>query len=117
MQGFLRVSGHFDAGDTVALNYGFEPRWVPLENRDIAYKTLYKAMYGPLVLGYEADAPLELAGKEFSIVADGPDAFRIEGTEFRLTPLYHLLDPAVSSGANYHRMVTVKMDTATVCLE
>ena len=117
VQGFLRVSGHFDAGDTVALNYGFEPRWVPLENRDIADKTLYKAMYGPLVLGYEADAPLELAGKEFPIVADGPDAFRIEGTEFRLTPLYHLLDPAVSSGANYHRMVTVKMDTATVCLE
>ncbi len=31
--GILRVSGHFDAGDTVALNYGFEPRWVPLENR------------------------------------------------------------------------------------
>ena len=78
VQGFLRVSGHFDAGDTVALNYGFEPRWVPLENRDIADKTLYKAMYGPLVLGYEADAPLELAGKEFPIVADGPDAFGLK---------------------------------------
>ncbi|HIW19130.1 MAG TPA: hypothetical protein IAA49_01155, partial [Candidatus Alistipes pullicola] len=98
----------------------------------------YKAMYGPLVLGYEAEAPLGFMGEveivpaadgrscavrgakecrpvaagkssKNSFTRDGMTFEVVEGTEHRFTPLYHLLDPAVSIGANYHRMVTVNM--------
>ncbi|HJB84507.1 MAG TPA: glycoside hydrolase family 127 protein [Candidatus Alistipes merdigallinarum] len=135
--GFVTATGRFAAGDTLTLTYGFDARWVRLENKDITDSTRYKAMYGPLVLGYEAETPLEFMGeveivpasdgrscavrgaKECRPVAagkSGKNSFKrdgatfeiVEGTEHRFTPLYHLLDPAVSSGANYHRMVTVK---------
>ncbi|MDD3108554.1 MAG: glycoside hydrolase family 127 protein [Alistipes sp.] len=107
MQGFLTVCQSFQAGDTLTFRYAFEPTWVPLENQDIKDKTLYKAMYGPLVLGYEADAPLELAAQEPIIVHDG--TFRIESCNQNLQPLYHHMDSTVSSAAGYHRMVSVKI--------
>lgn len=136
--GFVTATGRFAAGDTLTLTYGFDARWVRLENKDVTDSSRYKAMYGPLVLGYEAEAPLGFMGeveivpvadgrscavrgaKECSPVAagkSGKNSFTrdgmtfeiVEGTEHRFTPLYHLLDPAVSIGANYHRMVTVNM--------
>lgn len=61
--GFAEVAGPFSAGDRIELEYGFAARWVPLENRDITDRTLYKAMYGPLVLAYEGEAPLHLDGE------------------------------------------------------
>lgn len=107
VQGFMEVDGSFKAGDKIVLKYSFDARWVPFENRDVTDKTLYKAMYGPLVLGYQADLPMEL-NTQAPIVKQG-DLFRVEGSDQVLAPLYHLLDPVVSSGASYHRMVAVKI--------
>ena len=136
--GFVMATGRFAAGDTLTLTYAFEARWVRLENKDITDTSRYKAMYGPLVLGYEAETPFEFMGEveivpaadgrscavrgakecrpvvagkggKNSFTRDGATFEIVEGTEHSFTPLYHLLDPAVSSGANYHRMVTVNM--------
>ena len=107
--GFAEVAGPFSAGDRIELEYGFAARWVPLENRDIADRTLYKAMYGPLVLAYEGEAPLHLDG-ETPILADGDGTFRIEGTPYELSPVYHLMSPKVCLAENYRRGITVRID-------
>ena len=107
--GFAEVAGPFSAGDRIELEYGFAARWVPLENRDITDRTLYKAMYGPLVLAYEGEAPLHLDG-EAPILADGDDTFRIEGTPYELSPVYHLMSPKVCLAENYRPGITVRID-------
>ena len=107
--GFAEVAGPFSAGDRIELEYGFAARWVPLENRDIADRTLYKAMYGPLVLAYEGEAPLHLDG-ETPILADGDGTFRIEGTPYELSPVYHLMSPKVCLAENYRRGITVRIE-------
>ena len=107
--GFAEVAGPFSAGDRIELEYGFAARWVPLENRDITDRTLYKAMYGPLVLAYEGEAPLHLDG-ETPILADGDGTFRIEGTPYELSPVYHLMSPKVCLAENYRPGITVRID-------
>lgn len=106
--GFVELQRTYRKGDRIVLEYAFDTRWEPLGNADIADKTLYKAMYGPLVLGYDAPAPIELHGRTAIVPKDGY-TFQIEGTPYRLRPLYHLMDPQVSSGTDYRKGVVARI--------
>ena len=106
--GFMTVTRRFEPGDRIVLTYRFDAEWVDPDNRDIGDPVVRKAVYGPLVLG----AP---NGRPVGTVADAPlrktsdgCRFVIEGTQDTLTPLYHLLDPGVSSSAGFSREVLVR---------
>ena len=106
--GFMTLTRRFAPGDRIVLTYRFDAAWTGPDNRDIGDSAVRKAVYGPLVLGApngrpigtNADAPLRKT-------SDGC-CFVIEGTQDTLTPLYHLLDPGVSSAAGFRREVLVR---------
>jgi hypothetical protein len=60
-------------------------------------------MFGPLVLGYKGDHPIRIKTGA-SILPTGENEFTVEGTDFKLTPLYHLLDKNVNEKI-YRRQV------------
>ena len=106
--GFMAVTRRFEPGDRIVLDYSFDAEWVGPDNRDIGDSAVQKAVYGPLVLG----AP---AGKTIGTDTDAPlrktedgCRFVIEGTQDTLAPLYHLLDPNVSSATGFRREVLVR---------
>ena len=106
MQGSTTITRHFKQGDRIVMRYTPKLRWVAFENRDVTDKSLYKAMWGPLVLGYQASAPIEVNLAAKLTYDNGRIGIENQSTE--LSPLYHLMDSTVSSGAGYHRMVAVK---------
>ena len=55
------------------------------------------------------EAPLHLDG-ETPILADGDGTFRIEGTPYELSPVYHLMSPKVCLAENYRPGITVRID-------
>ena len=108
-KGFMTVTRRFVPGDRIVLDYSFDAGWLGPENKDMEGSAVRKAMYGPLVLGAPNGRSLT-AGTEAPLqkTEDGY-RFVIEGTQDTLTPLYHLLDPNVSSATRYSREVLVRM--------
>lgn len=105
---FLIVKSKFNSGDQIVMEYAFKSGWVTTQSKDIKDKNLRKAMNGPLVLGFKSDKPVQIrSGARF--VPDGENAFTFEGTDFKITPLYHLLDPNISDQKKYQREVLIKI--------
>lgn len=105
---FLMVKSKFNAGDQIIMEYAFDILWVTPHSKDIKDTNLKKAMFGPLVLGYKGDEPV-LIKAGATILRTGENEFTVEGTDFKLIPLYHLLDPQVSDQTGYKREVLFKM--------
>lgn len=104
--GFLNVSRLWQAGDVVELSFDQSVAAKPPVNRvngadQREYRTFH---YGPLMLGYTgATAVTVKSDARFS--RQGERDFLVEGTSLVLQPIYHLLDPAVSSASGYRRQV------------
>lgn len=106
--GFANITRVFSPGDKIELHYSFNPSWEHLQNKDITDTSLRKAMYGPLVLGTEADGTFSAKGLPVIERINGAYEFTAEGTSDTLRPLHHLMDPAVSLKNKYRRSVVAK---------
>lgn len=101
---FLELKSKFKKGDQVVMEYTLEKHWLAPHTADLQNSNLRKAMFGPLVLGYQGDKPA-ITKNGAAIIQTGDNEFMIEGTDIKLTPLYHLLDPQVSDKTNYRSEV------------
>lgn len=108
LNNFLEVKSKFNAGDRIDMEYALDIHWIETQSKDIKNPNLKKAMFGPLILGYQSDKPA-LVKAEATILRTGENEFTVEGTDFKLMPLYHLLDPLVSDKMGYKREVLFNM--------
>jgi len=104
VKSFLELKSKFNEGDQIVMEYALDNRWVAPHSLDLQNSTLKKAMFGPLVLGYQSDKPA-IFKSGVVILRTRESEFMIEGTDFKLTPLYHLLDPQVSDKTKYKSKV------------
>ena len=106
---FLTIKSKFKPGDRIIMDYLFDMKWVATNSKEITASHLKKALYGPLILGYSGETPAKIKTGS-RILQAGEKEFYIEGTDYRLVPLYHLLDPVVSDHTGYQREVLFRMD-------
>lgn len=55
--------------------------------------------YGPLLLGYEGGSDITIP-ENAEIVKDSANVFLLKGTDYLLSPVYHLMDVRVCQGGN-----------------
>ena len=91
------------------MDYLLDMQWVTANSKDVKASNLKKAMCGPLILGYSGDTPAKVKAGS-GILPAGEKEFCIDGTDYRIVPLYHLLDPVVSDQTGYQREVLFKID-------
>lgn len=104
--GLAKVKAKFRSGDKISVDFTLQPRYVSTLNKENTSASDFKVAYGPLVLACPigVDANVRYGEK---LVKTGNCEFRGEKSGTVLTPIYHLLDPAVSLGAKtpYKRRV------------
>ena len=107
---FIRIKSNFSIGDQIIMDYAFNLSWVIPEGMEMRKTDFQKVMYGPLVLAGFGNETI-LIKKGATIGQTNENEFTVEGTNLKLTPLYHLLDPQVSDQKGYNREVLFNMQT------
>ncbi len=101
--GFLVVSRAWKSGDTVEL--AFTQRVTAKPPVSAANGARYHTFrYGPLVLAADGPGIVKL-GANARFVRHGEREFTAGDGDVVLSPLYHLLDPAVATGTGWRRQV------------
>ena len=95
-KGFVSMKRHFHTGDEVKLTYklqsGFKP-CINNKNTDTSWK---RAFWGPLMLcnKEKTQQPLNYQAKIIQLDAQ---TFQVEGSNIKLTPIYHMMDRSIWS--------------------
>lgn len=96
-------------GDVIRLSFSMEPREASTINRENTQKGDFRVMYGPLVLaGTVGDSAGVVRGETF--IRQGGTTFKGRQSGTLLSPLYHLMSPAVLLNARppYARRVVFR---------
>jgi len=102
--GFVVVNAKIGKGTQLEYTFDMQPRLVPMANILHARPGYYNITYGPLLLGYAGASETTLKGQP-EIERISEKVWKVKGTEVRLTPVFHLLDPAVKKDSIYRKQV------------
>ena len=111
-KGFVVLKHNWKANDIINFSFDEKIRMEGTINKENCSDQQKKVFYGPLLLGYSGKETIALGDiskiKKTSdklikigntnIVMQSPIVFKIEGTDYKLTPLYHLMNPEVKKG-------------------
>jgi len=111
-KGFVVLKHNWEAKDIIDFSFDEKIRMEGTINKENCSDLQSKVFYGPLLLGYSGKETIELkdiskikktSDKSIKIgntnmVMLNPIVFNIEGTDCKLTPLYHLMSPEVTRG-------------------
>jgi len=115
-KGFAVLSHAWKTGDVIDVSFDETLRFEGTINKDNTSEKQKRLFYGPLLLGYqgeqsialkESDLPkIKLTNDKSYKVANlkfqRPLVFKIEGTDYKLSPLYHAMAPDVKE-ETYHK--------------
>ncbi|MDP4268559.1 MAG: glycoside hydrolase family 127 protein [Bacteroidota bacterium] len=105
---FVIVSAKCKAGDKIEYSFTMKSGVETVANVTHTPTGKSRLFYGPLLLGYEGDAEIEVP-RSAKVVRMDNGGFQIEGTGIQLTPVYHLMDAKVCSGA-YKKQLLFSQD-------
>lgn len=92
--GFITLCADFRPDDTIELSFKQKLVAVPMLHVQHADFPRQRFYYGPLMLGAKTDEPVSLSGTE-QLKPIGDLQFKVSGRNVVLSPIYHLLNPAV----------------------
>lgn len=111
-EGFVTLKHNWKEKDIIDFSFDEKIRMESTINKENCSTLQRKVFYGPLLLGYAGKETILLADiSKIKITSDkstkmgntnmvmqSPIVFVIEGTDYKLTPLYHLMSPEVKKG-------------------
>jgi DUF1680 family protein len=111
-KGFIVLKHAWKESDVIDFSFDQKIRLEPVINKDNCSPLQRKLFYGPLLLGYSGNKSIAVDDVSririapdktvkignANMVMQSPVVFEIAGTDFKLTPLYHLMSPEVEKG-------------------
>ena len=101
---YLIIKGDFKAGEKYELAFNQKLGKVKPHGNN-TNDNLFKIQYGPLVLGVEGQVEDIKLPSEFQIRKTSSTEFNIEGSDFTLRPVNHLMNEKVNPGNKYQTQV------------
>ncbi len=102
--GFIRVVREFKVGDRIEYAFTFKSGVEGVANLAHTKPGTVRMFYGPLLLGHDSETEISVP-KGIIIDKVGRDNFRIQGTDIKLSPVYHLMDSTVCQGSGYRKQI------------
>lgn len=102
--GFMIINTTLKKGIVIELIFDQNPEVNSKSTKALSNSGFYSVTYGPLQLGYEGEKEITLH-PDTGIVREDTRVWRIDNTDFKLTPVYHLMDPRVEKGSGYKKLV------------
>ncbi len=102
--GFVVVNAKLGKGTQLEYTFDMQPRLMPMANVLHARPGYYNVTYGPLLLGYSGTSETTFKGQP-EIARISEKVWQVKGTAVRLTPVFHLLDPAVKKDSVYKKQI------------
>jgi hypothetical protein len=112
-KGFIVLKHAWKEGDVIDFGFDEKVRMESVINKENCSVRQRKLFYGPLLLGYSGKESIAI--DDVSTIRKTPDktvhlesvnttmqspvVFGLEGADFKLSPLYHLMSPEVEKGA------------------
>lgn len=103
--GFISIKARLKSGDRISYSFDMLPEIQDTEHCGRGY---YKFAYGPLLLGYDGTSEVSFE-KLPAIVRKGEKFWATEDKSIPLTPVFHLLDPAVKKNRGYSKQILFKI--------
>ena len=100
--GFATPEKKLMGGDVLTMDFSMQPVMMDPVNRYNTQEGKFRICYGPLVLG--CDREVEIS-RDDEIVKQDDMTFTVSGKDITLGPIYHLMDPQVKVGPDYHRQI------------
>ncbi len=111
-KGFIVLKHNWEAKDIIDFSFDEKIRMEGTINKENCSDLQRRVFYGPLLLGYSGNesivvedvSKIKLTSDKSikigntNVVMQSPVVFNIEGTDYKLTPLYHLMSPEVVKG-------------------
>jgi hypothetical protein len=104
VDGFVVVKANLGKGVRIDYTFDMQPRFTPMANTLHARPGYYNISYGPLLLGYAGNKETTL-NSQSALERLSEKIWGIKGTNTQLTPIFHLLDPAVKKDSIYTKQV------------
>lgn len=115
-KGFAVLSHAWKTGDVINVSFDETLRFEGTINKDNTSEKQKRLFYGPLLLGYQGEQSIALKESDLpkikltndksykvaNIKIQRPVVFKIEGTDYKLSPLYHAMAPEVKE-ETYHK--------------
>ena len=108
--GFISFEIKLVKGDILLLSFDQIYNRNLMVNQMYSKPDFYTFNYGPLVLGYEIGSNPEISfGKVPELTRKSDSLWLVQGTDIRLSPVYHLMNPQVSKDSNYSKQILFKI--------
>ena len=103
---FVVISVNVQSGDVIDYSFAMKSGIEGLANRLHTKAGDVRLFYGPLLLGYQGDTEITIP-KNVTVVKDSSNGFQLKGTDYVLSPVYHLMDAKVCQG-EYRKQILFK---------
>lgn len=115
-RGFAVLRHAWKTGDVIDISFDETLRFEETINKENTSEKQKRLFYGPLLLGYQGEESIALPESDLpkikltndksykvaNIKIQSPIVFKIEGTDYKLSPLYHAMAPEVNE-ETYHK--------------
>lgn len=102
--GFISIMQNLNTDDTFTLKYKLKSNVRPPLNNENSSANQRILQYGPLIMGYQCDAPVKI-NTMAEVIESENNKYTIKGESIELSPVYHLMNPAVNKTPEYQKRV------------
>jgi len=106
---FVVVSSQVQAGDKIEYSFTMVSGVESVANVSHTPAGRVRLFYGPLLLGYEGESEITIP-KNAEVMKNNDGGFQLKGTDFILSPVYHLMDAKVCQASHYRKQIVFKQN-------
>jgi hypothetical protein len=112
-RGFLAFSAEVHDGTQITLKFKMKTGLDKMINKTYSKPNYFTIYYGPLLLGLDTRSVPEVSFlKTPEIYRKDYSTWGIVGSGYRLSPVYHLLDPKVSKASGYSKQILFRINAS-----
>jgi len=106
---FVIVSEQIQTGDKVEYSFTMAAGVESVANVAHTPSGEVRLFYGPLLLGYKGESEITIP-KNAEVMRNNDGGFQLKGSNFILSPVYHLMDAEVCLASGYRKQILFKQN-------